>query len=100
MITKDKLQRSLSATEFVKLVCAFFLFGPPAVFVFFLLMIPASPEAGFAGISLIFGWGVWFPVLLIPLVGFFVARGRAAAIRQQISELPDESDKAKLNDVA
>lgn len=100
MSTKDKLEHRLTLVELLKSACALLLFGPPIVFVLLLLMIPVSPEAGFQGIGLIFGWGMWSPVLLIPLVGFFVAKGRAAVLKRKISELSDENEKSETQDVA
>jgi uncharacterized membrane protein (DUF4010 family) len=91
--TREKLLHRRSVAEFVQGICGFLLLGPPVLLVLLILMLPASPEAGFTGIRLIFGWGMWWPVLLIPLVGFFVARSRAADFKQRLEDLPDEDDR-------
>jgi hypothetical protein len=93
MSTKEKLLRRRSLAEFLQGICGFFLLGPPVLLVLLVLLLPASPEAGFTGMRLIFGWGMWWPVLLIPLVGFFIARSRAADLKQRLEELPDEDDQ-------
>jgi hypothetical protein len=50
------------------------LVAVPVLFVGFrLLTLPDTPDSGFAGMAIMFGMMVWWPVLLIPLIGLVVA---------------------------
>jgi uncharacterized membrane protein (DUF4010 family) len=92
MTTREKLNHRRTLAELAQGICALLTLGPPVVLAALVLMLPGTPEAGFTGMALIFGWGVWSPVLLIPLVGFVIARSRAIVLKQRLEELPDDND--------
>jgi hypothetical protein len=53
MTTKEKLLHRRSLAELVQGICGFLLLGPPVLLVLLVLLLPASPEAGFTGMRLI-----------------------------------------------
>ena len=100
MNAREKLNHRLTLVELCQLACAILAFGPPLVLLYRIFALPDAPESGFEGIGLIFGWGAWWPVLLIPLLGFFIAMSRVAVLKRKISELPNEDEQTGTDHAA
>ena len=92
MNAKEQLRDRLGRTEFVRFLFGFLLLGPVVLLILAVLFLPASPEAGFAGLNLLFGTAAWWPILLVPLVGFCIASGRVSALKRELEDLPDDEE--------
>jgi hypothetical protein len=51
-----------------------------------------TPEGGFAGMLLMFGWFLWVPLILFPLVGVFMAWSKKQKLTARLSESGKNDD--------
>ena len=67
-----KLVRKITRARVVQWVCVL-LVAAPLLFVVIGLLNLSGPDSGFVGVAIMFGVMIWWPLLLIPLLGIVLA---------------------------
>lgn len=87
---KSQIQHRLNRLESLRLLFSSLVVVPAALFGLIGLLTPSTDD-----IPLLMTIGSWWPILVIPLVGFSIISSRVASLKRELDQLAKREQQGK-----